>query len=206
MDQIARTLDREAQAVLEIKRSRFLARSYKRATAEDALSAVKEVRAAHRDASHNVWAFRVGPAGEQARYSDDGEPGGTAGPPVLDVLARNGVTQALIVVTRYFGGVKLGAGGLVRAYAAAAKSVLAASGLKELRRMATVEATVPYGQLAALEGYALREGFELMSRQFSERVLLTIRLPSAEEAEFRAFHANLVGGKLDVRTVREDYL
>ena len=200
-----KTLEREAEISLEIKRSRFVGRSFKRTTAKDALAAVKDVRAANRAADHNVWAFRIGMTGEQARYSDDGEPGGTAGPPVLEVLKKNDVTQALVVVTRTFGGIKLGAGGLVRAYSGAAKSVLAASGLKELRRMATIEAALPYGQLASLENYASREGIEILSRGFAEHVTLTVRLPSARAAEFRAFHTNLAGGKFASRVLGEDY-
>lgn len=205
MDRPIKTLQREAEISLEIKRSRFVSRSFKRTTAEDALAALKSVRATHRDADHNVWAFRVGPTGEQARYSDDGEPGGTAGPPILDVLKRNDVTFALVVVTRYFGGTKLGAGGLVRAYAEGAKSVLAASGLKDLRRMAVIEAVVPFGPLASLENYAVREGFDILSREFRDLVTVTVRLPGSREAEFRAFHANLVGGKFASRVVGEGY-
>ena len=204
-DRPIKTIEREAEISLEIKRSRFVGRSFKRMTAEDALAAVKDVRTANRAADHNVWAFRVGLTGEQARYSDDGEPSGTAGPPILEVLKRNDVTQALVVVTRFFGGIKLGAGGLVRAYAGAAKSVLAASGLKELRLTATIEAVLPYGQLASLENYASREGFEILSREFAEHVTVTVRLPSARSAEFRTFHTNLVGGKSASRVLGEDY-
>ncbi len=204
-DRPIKALEREAEISLEIKRSRFVARSFKRTTVEDALAAVKDVQAANRAADHNVWAFRVGLTGEQARYSDDGEPGGTAGPPVLEILKRSDVTQALVVVTRYFGGIKLGAGGLVRAYAGAAKSVLGASGLKELRRMATVEAVLPYAQLAGLEKQASREGFEILSREFAELVTVTVRVPSARVDEYRSFHTNLVGGKFASHVLVEDY-
>jgi len=200
-----RTIAREGEFRLEIKRSRFIARSFKRATAEAALAAVKDVRDAHRDANHNVWAFRVGTTGEQARYSDDGEPGGTAGPPVLEVLKRSAATNVLLVVTRYFGGIKLGAGGLVRAYGEAAKSVLAASGLKDLRLMATLEAEVPYPLLAGLERHASREGVEILERRFGERVTVAVRLPAARAAEWRAFHTQLTGGKFDSRVVAESY-
>ena len=87
--------------------------------------------------------------GEQARYSDDGEPRGTAGPPILEVLKKNDATNVLVVVTRYYGGIKLGAGGLARAYGDAAKRVLEESRLKDLRLMADIEAPVPYPLLGA---------------------------------------------------------
>jgi uncharacterized YigZ family protein len=200
-----KTIVREAEISFEIKHSRFVGRSLKRTTPEDALAAMKDIRAENRDADHNVWAFRVGLTGEQARTSDDGEPGGTAGPPILDVLKRSDVTNTLVVVTRHFGGIKLGGGGLVRAYSDAAKSVLEASGLKELRRMASVETVVPYGLLASLENHASREGFEILSREFRENVVVAVRLPSSRAAEFRAFHTNLVGGKFASRLLGEDY-
>jgi uncharacterized YigZ family protein len=199
------TIAREAECRLEIRRSRFVARSFKRTTPEAALEAVKEVREAHRDANHNVWAFRVGTTGEQARYSDDGEPKGTAGPPLLEVLKRTAAANVLLVVTRYFGGIKLGAGGLVRAYGEAGKSVLEASGLKELRRMATLEADVPYNLLAGLEHLAARDGVEILERRFGEWVTVALRLPADSVGEWRTFHANLVGGKFGSRVTAEGY-
>jgi uncharacterized YigZ family protein len=205
MSVTVRTIIREAEFALTIKRSKFFSRSFKRTSPEEALSAVKDARARYRDAHHNCWAYRVGTTGEQARYNDDGEPGGTAGPPILEVLKRGRVTNTLIVVTRYFGGIKLGPGGLVRAYSDAAKGVLDASGLKDLRLMKSLRATVPYSLLATLEKYADQEGFEVISREFLENINLGFRVPLEQEPDFRAFFTNLVGGKSDLLATGEEY-
>ena len=130
-----------------------------------------------------------------ARYDNCGEPHGTAGPPILDALKNADVTNTLIVVTRYYGGTKLGAGGLVRAYGEAAKRVLLASGLTELRLMTVIRAPLPYSLLSQLESYLAREGFEITARDFGERVVLTLKVPSDREPDLRAFYTGLVGGK-----------
>jgi uncharacterized YigZ family protein len=189
------TISREAETAIEIKRSKFIGRSFRSETTEDALATVRRVREAFRDATHHCWAFRVGTSGEIARYDNSGEPHGTAGPPILDALKNADVTNTLIVVTRYYGGTKLGAGGLVRAYGEAAKRVLLASGLTELRLMTVIRAPLPYSLLSQLESYLAREGFEIAARDFGERVVLTLKVPSDREPDLRAFYTGLVGGK-----------
>ena len=198
-------ISREAESVVEIKRSRFIGRSFRCATAKDALAAVKRVRREYRDAAHHCWAFRVGMSGDNARYDNGGEPQGTAGPPILVALKNAGVTNALIVVTRYYGGTKLGAGGLVRAYGEAAKRVLEGSGLTELRLIKEIRAPLPYSLLSQMESYMLREGFEIAARDFDENVALILRIPSDREADFRVFYSGLVGGKLAYIVLGERY-
>jgi uncharacterized YigZ family protein len=200
-----KTISREAESAIEIKRSRFIGRSFRCAAAEDALAAVKQIRETYRDATHHCWAFRVGASGENARYDNSGEPHGTAGPPILDALKNADVTNTLIVVTRYYGGTKLGAGGLVRAYAEAAKHVLEASGLTEIRLMKEIRAPLPYNLLSQLESYMTREGFEITARDFGEHVVLTLRIPSDREADFRSFYTGLVSGKLAYIVLGERY-
>jgi uncharacterized YigZ family protein len=201
-----KTISREAESAIEIKRSKFIGRSFRCAAAEDALTAVKKVRETWRDATHHCWAFRIGTSGEQARFDNSGEPRGTAGPPILDALTNAGVTNTLIMVTRYYGGTKLGAGGLVRAYGGTAKRVLEVSGLKELRLMKEIRAPLPYNLLPQLESYMMREGFEITDRDFGERVVLTLKVPSDREADFRVFYSELVGGKLTYTVLGEKYL
>lgn len=190
------TISREAESAIEIKRSRFIGRSFKCATPEEALAAVKRVREAWRDATHHCWAYRLGLTGEQARYDNSGEPQGTAGPPILDVLKHNDLTNTLVVVTRYYGGTKLGAGGLVRAYGEAAKKAIEASGLSELRLVREIRAPIPYALLAPFEAYLAREGFEVASKEFGEIVILLLRVPVDREPDFLAFYTGLVSGKL----------
>ena len=200
-----RTITREAEIAIEIKRSRFIGRSYLRSTPDEALAAVKKLREAERDATHHCWAFRIGRDGEQARSSDDGEPRGTAGPPILEVLKKNDVANVVLVVTRYYGGIKLGAGGLARAYGDAAKRVLEVSRLKDLRLMADMEAAVPYPLLGALENCLAGEGGEITGKTFGEFVTLRLRLPAGREAAFKAFYARLTAGKSSLVVLGRDY-
>lgn len=104
-----------------VSRSRFIGWAKPVSTEEEALSFIEEIKKKHWDATHNVWAYVLGPGGNTQRYSDDGEPQGTAGIPALEVIRKEGLRNVAVVVTRYFGGVKLGAGGLVRAYTQGAK-------------------------------------------------------------------------------------
>ena len=201
-----KTISREAESAIEIKRSRFIGRSFKAATPDKALAIVKRVRETWHDATHHCWAYRLGISGQQARYDNSGEPQRTAGPPILDVLKHHNLTNTLVVVTRYYGGTKLGAGGLVRAYSEAAKKAIEASGISDLRLVREVRAPVPYPLLAPLEAYLLQEGFEISSKDFSELVVLLLRIPADRESDFRAFYADLVNGKLAYQVLGETYL
>jgi uncharacterized YigZ family protein len=198
-------ISREAESAIEIKLSRFIGRSLKAATPDEALAAVKRVRETWRDATHHCWAFRVGMSGENARYDNSGEPQGTAGPPILDVLKHNDLTNTLVVVTRYYGGTKLGAGGLVRAYGEAAKKAIEASGVTELQLVREISAPVPYALLAPLEAYLAREGLEVVNREFGESVILLLRVPVEREPDFRAFYTSLVSGRLAYIVLGERY-
>jgi uncharacterized YigZ family protein len=200
------TIQREAEAILDVKRSKFVGKALRCDTPENALGIIRRIRKSSRDADHHVWAFRLGNSGEQARYNDDGEPQGTAGPPVLEVLKRRDLTNVVIVVTRYFGGIKLGAGGLVHAYGDAARMVIEKAGLKELRRMTEIRAVVPYPALTAFENYLQRENFDILSKDFQDIVTVTFRIPSDREADFRSVFGNLVNGKPMYTVIGEKYL
>ena len=126
------TLGREAHAELIEKKSVFIGHASPVKTPEAAVAFIDAIRKQYADATHNVYAYMIS-SGQYVRYSDDGEPQGTAGVPVLDVIRKSGFTDAVIVVTRYFGGILLGAGGLVRAYSAAAKEAVDAAGIVSYR-------------------------------------------------------------------------
>ncbi len=198
-------ISREAEAEVEVRRSRFLAKTFRVASADEAAAALKRVKEERRDADHHCWAWRIGPAAEQARYSDAGEPSGTAGPPILQVLTRREVSNVLLVVTRYFGGVKLGAGGLARAYGEAAKAALDASKPRPLRLMATFRVDLPHSALAPFEHYLAKQGFEILGREFHEIAVVVIRVPVDKEPELLAFHTGLVGGRLPCAALGREY-
>ena len=136
-----RTIRQGGSAELEVRRSRFVCTLARVADEAEATAFIAGHRRAHRDATHNCTAYVVGERGEVTKSGDDGEPAGTAGIPMLEVLVRRGLTGTAAVVTRHFGGVKLGAGGLARAYGQAVAGALDAVGVVELRPVVTV--TVP---------------------------------------------------------------
>lgn len=139
-----RTVKQPGEAELVIKRSRFIGQCFPVADEQEALRLLEQVRRQHWDATHNCYAYSVGVSGACARYSDDGEPSGTAGLPMMEALRRSGVTDALVVVTRYFGGILLGAGGLVRAYSAAAAAAVRSAGEVEMRECVRLSLETPY--------------------------------------------------------------
>lgn len=139
-----RTVKQPGEAELVIKRSRFIGRCFPVADEQEALRLLEQVRRQHWDATHNCYAYSVGVSGACARYSDDGEPSGTAGLPMMETLRRSGVTDALVVVTRYFGGILLGAGGLVRAYSAAAAAAVRSAGEVEMCECVRLSLETPY--------------------------------------------------------------
>jgi uncharacterized YigZ family protein len=172
------TLARPAHSDLTIRKSRFIGLVQAVAGRAEAQDTVARLRAEHPGAAHVCWALL---AGGQSAANDDGEPGGTAGRPMLEVLRRQELEGVLAAVVRYFGGVKLGAGGLVRAYTDAVAQALLTAEKVPLRAMRTLRCAVPY----AFEGFVRRElqaaAAELMAVEHGEDVLITFRL-AADDA------------------------
>lgn len=166
-----------------INKSRFIGYAAPVSSAEDAVDFINEIRARHRDATHNVYAYAVR-SPEYSRYSDDGEPQGTAGVPVLDVIKKSALTDCCVVVTRYFGGILLGAGGLVRAYSHSAKLAVEAAGIIRMSLCSVMELSCDYGFYGRVP--ALLAGFSAVteSTDFGENVNVRFRIPAEEEKNF----------------------
>lgn len=161
------------------RRSRFLAQCARASSPAGARAFVEEIRRRHPDATHNCWAFVAGPPGDTARIgsSDDGEPHGTAGRPMLQVLLHSGIGELCLVVTRWFGGVKLGTGGLVRAYQDAARENLAGLARAECVPRATVELVLDYAHLDALRRRLPALEALVDAEEYAARACLRVRLP-----------------------------
>ena len=172
-----------AEAELVEKRSRFIGQVRPVETEEEARAFVEQVKKKHYDARHNCWCYRLRDGGVE-RYSDDGEPQGTAGQPMLNVFQREEVTNVVCVVTRYFGGVLLGAGGLVRAYTQSAKDALDAAGISVVRRWSRVELRFPYHLLERIRLEAEGAGGLLGETDYAADVGLAVFLPEGGEAAF----------------------
>jgi len=190
---------REGEAVLEAKGSRFYAWAAPAACEQDVRELLATARAAHPEANHHAYAYRLGPGGALARFSDDGEPGGTAGRPMMEVLLRAALVDIAVVVSRHFGGTLLGAGGLVRAYGGAAAEAVRAAGVVALRPHTRLGVTVEYGLLGAVEQEIRRLGLRPPEIEYGERAALTVLVPHGDVASFQARVRDLSSGQAEAR-------
>ena len=191
-----KTLVSRADAEFIINKSRFIGHGKPVETEEEALAFLAEMRETYKDATHNCYAYIVGANMGVMRYSDDGEPQGTAGQPILNVLEREGVQDVLCVVTRYFGGILLGAGGLCRAYTKAAKDALDDAGISELRPWSVLRLDCPYALFERVKLELEKRGGLLRDTDYGAEIAMTVLLPEPEEAAFAAALRELSAGSL----------
>ncbi len=186
------------------KRSRFIGQVWRVSSEEEARVRIEETRKKHYDARHNCWCCRLHDGGVE-RCSDDGEPQGTAGQPMLNVFQREDVTDVLCVVTRYFGGVLLGAGGLVRAYTQAAKDALDAAGISVVRRWVALEVPCTYAQFeGARRGIQAFDGV-VENVDYGADVLISALLPEDRAAPFAAHILDTSSGSIQVLESGEQF-
>ncbi|MEU3050318.1 YigZ family protein [Streptomyces sp. NPDC006984] len=189
-----RTVARAGVHESEINRSRFLCSLAPAATEEEAQAFVARIRREHPTATHNCYAYVVGADASVQKASDDGEPGGTAGVPMLQMLLRREVRYTAAVVTRYYGGVKLGAGGLIRAYGGAVGEALDALGTVTRRRFRILAVTVDHQRAGKLENDLRATGRTVRDATYGDAVRIEIGLPDAEVGAFTAWLADATAG------------
>ena len=187
----------------EEKRSRFIATAAFANTEEKALAVLNGVRAANRTARHNVYAYVL--QNGRTRYSDDGEPAKTAGTPVLEAIGHAELSDVIVVVTRYFGGILLGTGGLVRAYTTAASGALQQAELVSMRLVVDCSLQVPYGLFEQAQRMIAASGARLQEPVFADAVTLLWRMPSGEETSLCASLAELTRGAAQVEVTAPAY-
>ncbi len=195
---------KDAEAEFVERRSRFIGRIWHTETEEEALACIKRMREQHWDATHNVYAYIIkdGPT----RYSDDGEPGGTAGMPTLQVLQREGLFNVCCVVTRYFGGILLGAGGLVRAYAKGAKIAVDAAGKSMKRVWDVLYLPVPYNWYERMVREIADFGGVIRDTQFGADVELEVLTATGQTSAFLERLTDLSAGTLEAMITGQEYL
>lgn len=168
------TLAAAARFLLEVKKSRFLAQATAVESPEHALQYLRDISDA--DATHNCWAYRIG---QSYRFSDDGEPGGTAGRPILAAIEGQGLDRVMVVVTRWYGGINLGAGGLVRAYGGAAAECLRTAERRELVETVEADLRCEFALSGAVHALIAQSGAQKLTESFDETGLrLRLRLPA----------------------------
>ena len=173
------TIEDEVEKETVEKKSRFIAKILKVNSEEEVSSKLAEVKKMHRDARHNVFAYRIANGSE--RFSDDGEPSGTAGVPILDILRGENLQNVLVVVTRYFGGILLGTGGLVRAYSGATKEAILSSKKVEMKLCSEYEIVVEYGYYDIVNHYVQKNKIPIKKVEYGQKICINIVLEKSKE-------------------------
>ncbi len=183
------------------KKSRFIGYASPAKTAEEAEAFVSIIKKKHYDARHNCFAYIIGGNSEVMKYSDDGEPQGTAGRPILNVLTGMQLSDCVVVVTRYFGGTLLGTGGLMRAYTDAAKAAVSAAHIREVKKRIVAGLVIEYKDMDRFKN--MLAGFEakIVDSEFTDKVSLGIMIPEADREDFEKKTTELLNGnvKIEIR-------
>src|SRR6056297_2426382 len=195
-----------AQTEIEIRKSRFIAIALATDSAEDAREEIKAAWQKHPQASHIVYAYQIGKRGDLFGLSDDGEPHGTAGRPVLEVVKGSGISNLLVMVIRYFGGTKLGTGGLVKAYTLAAQELLAVLATEELIQKRRFFISLPYPLYEPVHKLLRSHGAEIEGEDFLTEVSLSGNLPQSETDTVQHALLELSAGELELEFIEENYI
>ncbi len=189
-----------------IEKSRFIGYAKPIKTEEEAIEFVNEIKKKHKDATHNVWAYTLGKSMNIQRYSDDGEPQGTAGIPTLEVIKKEDLRDVVVVVTRYFGGVKLGAGGLVRAYTKGAKVGIDAGKVVSKVLYKDVRIKIDYNQLGKVQNEIMNMNYFIKDTIYEDNVVLVIYSRENEVSDLISKITDITSATADISILDEFYL
>lgn len=206
MDAPYRMVRADGTNEIEIKKSRFICHLFRVTSEEDARAQIEIVRKQHWSANHNCTAWIIGAGQANQRSSDDGEPSGTAGMPMLEVLRRRGLTDTLAVVTRYFGGVMLGAGGLIRAYGGAVSEALDVIGIVERKPLAIVHAVASYDDAGRIENAIRAREEPLQDVLYALDVTFVLAMPPEEVSAFDTWLQELTNGRTHATIEGEQFV
>lgn len=186
------------------KRSRFIGYCKSVTTEQEAIDFINKIKKDHWDATHNVYAYSLR-EGQIKRYSDDGEPSGTAGMPALDVILKNDVVDVVVVVTRYFGGVLLGTGGLVRAYAKGCKVALEAANIVTMELCSQCKISCSYNQYGKINTLVMQKGGYVDNCDFADNVIIDFHMPVDLVNSLNKSLADATAGEITVEIIGENY-
>ena len=211
--ELYRTVRKQAEAVQVIEKSRFIAHVCPVESREEADAFLAEIRSEYKDATHNVPAMVIGEKSQIQWASDDGEPQGTSGAPMVQMMVKEGLTNLIVVVTRYFGGIKLGTGGLVRAYTSSAKLGLEAAGICSVRELAELTVRIDYPHLARIQNMASEQldleeadrtgeenfsNFRIADIRYTDRLDMKIQTLPGSVNNVESLFQNITAGKSEV--------
>ena len=189
-----------------VEKSKFIGHAKPVQTEEEARMFVEEIKQKYKDATHNVWAYTIGQNMNIQRYSDDGEPQGTAGIPTLELIKKEDLRNVVVVVTRYFGGIKLGAGGLVRAYTKGAKLGLDAAKIVEKRPFVSVEIEIEYTLLGKIQNELSNNNFFVKEIEYADKVKINVFCESEKTEGLNKMILELTNANAKVSFGDEFYL
>ncbi|MCA1011257.1 YigZ family protein [Halobacillus halophilus] len=189
-----------------IQKSRFIGYVRRCETEEEAQSFIQEIKKKHNDANHNCSAYMIGEHDLIQKANDDGEPSGTAGVPMLEVLKRKGLKDTAVVVTRYFGGTKLGAGGLIRAYSGTVSQAIEKTGIVRRQLMKSMHVSVAYHLLGKVENEVRNSSYTLETINYMENVELIIYVESGQEEAFESWITNLTSNQAQLTRGDSSYV
>lgn len=202
-----KTIYQEAECTEIIKKSRFIAYVKPIETVEEATEFIDLIKKKHWNASHNVPVYVLGDKFQIQKFSDDGEPSGTAGLPVLEILKKEGITNVVVVITRFFGGVKLGTGGLVRAYSHTAKKALEEAKIIEMVEYKSISVIINYTIHGKIQNYlSLNENFFLKDTVYSDHVELKMMVKTDEVELFKSKVVDLTSDNCEILLNDEEML
>ncbi len=180
-----KVLEKDGTAQIREKMSRFIGFAIPVASADEAKGRIKALANEYHDARHVCWAYMIGPDRTEWQLNDNGEPSGTAGKPILGQINHFGLTDTLVVVVRYFGGIKLGTPGLIAAYKATAREAIEAAGIKEKVKTSDIAITFPYVAANGVMKIVKSQGCEVVTQEFDNTCSMLLRVPASSEEEIR---------------------
>ncbi|MBS4208271.1 YigZ family protein [Bacillus sp. FJAT-50079] len=200
------TVKGQGEHEINIQKSRFIAHIHRAETEELAQAFIQEIKKKHWDATHNCSAYLIGEQNQIQKANDDGEPSGTAGIPMLEVLKKRDLKDTVVVVTRYFGGIKLGAGGLIRAYGKSTSEGINAVGVVERKLMTIMHVKADYTWLGKLENELRSSIYQLKEIHYSDQVEIEVYVEQAQTDEFTDWMTDLTNGQTEIAAGEEVYL
>lgn len=206
MKEIYYTISQDGQNQIEIKKSKFICHLFRIDNEEQAREYINQIKKEHYKANHNCSAYLLGENFEIQRSSDDGEPSGTAGVPILEVLKKNELQNTLAVVTRYFGGIKLGAGGLIRAYSTSVSEALDKIGIVEGKLQQILAITISYPQLGKLQNYLENEQITIQEINYLENITVKVAINITEIDIFIANIIDLFNSQVTITHLEKAYV
>ncbi|HSU79486.1 MAG TPA: YigZ family protein [Candidatus Angelobacter sp.] len=200
------TVKKAIENEIVIQKSKFISHVHHVSNEDEAQRLIQAKLKAHYKSNHNCYAYVLGDNNQVQKASDDGEPSGTAGVPILEVLKKQDLKDTLVVVTRYFGGIKLGAGGLIRAYSTATSEGIKAAGIIERLPIRVYGVIIDYTLWGTLENALRQSPYLLINTAYTDRVTLEIGVTLPEDLQFEKWLTELCNGKVQVELLREEFI